>query len=324
MRRRMFLVAAGLAPVGWPASAAAADADPAGQLTRTFSELLFGPATSAEPLDIPALRAALTVAEREFASCQYVPLANRLRELIAAAESAGADRVLAQAYNLATRVLGKLDVSGLQWLTADRGLRAARAAEDPLLTAESQRLMANVARRAGHHDQAQTLTLAAAEDLDRSQDEHLAVYGMLLCSAGYAAAGAGNRDAANDLFKEADATSARLPGNRELAANVVSYRVSAANALGDAGSALAHAKALPLAAIPTTERRARLLVDVATSYHQWGKPDRAYSTLLAAERTAPTEVRTRSAVRRLVDDLMRAPNQAAMPGLSALAGRVRG
>ncbi|MGH3827455.1 MAG: helix-turn-helix domain-containing protein, partial [Pseudonocardiaceae bacterium] len=156
--------------------------------------------------------------------------------------------------------------------------------------------------------------------------EHLAMYGMLHCSAGYAAARAGDRDRANELLTEAEATATRLADDRgrqqALTANIVSHRVSAAYLLGDAGTALAHANSLPLAAIPTTERRARLLVDTAIAYAQWDKPDRAYRTLLAAEHTAPGEVRTRNAVRRLVTDLMAAPRQAAMPGLPALAVRV--
>jgi hypothetical protein len=107
-------------------------------------------------------------------------------------------------------------------------------------------------------------------------------------------------------------------------ANLVSHRVSAAYLLGDAGTALAHAHSLPLAAIPTTERRARLLVDTAMAYAQWDKPHHAYRTLLAAERAAPGEVRTRNAVRRLVTHLMTSPKQSAMPGLPALANRFHG
>lgn len=47
--------------------------------------------------------------------------------------------------------------------------------------------------------------------------------------------------------------------------------------------------------------------------HDSTNPDRAYQTLLAAERTAPGEVRTRNALRRLVGDLLASPKQAAMP-----------
>jgi hypothetical protein len=279
----------------------------------------------------------LTAAQRDFSACQYIPLAGRLPVLIAAAEATAtqhpgpvAHQLLAESYHLATHALIKLEACGLEWLCADRALHAARAAEHPLTLAESQRLVASVARRAGHHGHAQTLTLAAASHLDlsgtRPAPEHLAMYGMLHCSAGYAAARAGDRDRAKELLTEAEATAARLADDRvrrqALTANIVSHRVSAAYLLGDAGTALAHARSLPLAVIPTTERRARLLVDVAMCYAQWDKPDRAYRTLLAAERTAPDEVHTRNAVRRLVADLMASPRQTAMPGLPALTTRV--
>ncbi|MGH3825867.1 MAG: helix-turn-helix domain-containing protein [Pseudonocardiaceae bacterium] len=341
VRRRSFLVGAGLAgtPRSWSSSATAlaGEVDPAALLARQLGDVLLGADTVAGPVAVSALREAFTAARRDFSACRYMPLAGRLPALIAAAEATAthhpdpaAHQVLAESYNLATRTLIKLEASGLEWLCADRALHAARAAEDPLTLVESQRLVASVARRAGHHDHAQTLTLAAAHHLDlsgaRPAPEHLAMYGMLHCSAGYAAARAGDRDRANELLTDAQATAARLAHDRgrqqELTANIVSHRVSAAYVLGDAGTALAHAHSLPLAAIPTTERRARLLVDVAMSYAQWDKPDRAYRTLLAAERAAPGEVHTRNAVRRLVTDLMTAHRQATMPGLPALAARV--
>jgi hypothetical protein len=152
------------------------------------------------------------------------------------------------------------------------------------------------------------------------------MYGTLHLSAAHAAARAGDRERAGDLLAEAEATANRLADDpdrhRALVANLVSHKVSAAYVLGDAGTALAHVRSLPLAAIPTTERRARLLVDAAQAWAQWDKPDQAYRTLLTAERTAPGEVRTRNAVRRLVTDLMDSPKLAAMPGLPALAHRV--
>jgi transcriptional regulator with XRE-family HTH domain len=339
VRRRRFLLAAGLAgtSLAWPNTATAGEVDPAALLTHQLGDVLLGPGTTAQPVAVPVLREALAAAQREFSACRYVPLAAGLPALIAAAEATVTDRgtpaehqVLAESYQLATRALIKLEASGLEWLAADRGLYAARMTEYPLTLAESQRLVASVARRAGHHDRAQVLTLAAAGLLDISGQhpcpKHLAMYGTLHCSAGYAAARAGDRDRATDLLAEADTTAARLTDDparhQALTANIVSHRVSAAYLLGDAGAALAHARSIPLAAIPTVERRARLLVDAAMSYAQWDKPDRAYRTLLAAERTAPGEVRTRNAVRRLVTDLMAGPHQATMPGLPALATRV--
>jgi len=66
----------------------------------------------------------------------------------------------------------------------------------------------------------------------RPAPEYLAMHGMLHCSAGYAAARAGDRDRANDLLTGAEATVRRLADNpdraRALTANIVSHRVSAA------------------------------------------------------------------------------------------------
>jgi hypothetical protein len=59
------------------------------------------------------------------------------------------------------------------------------------------------------------------------------------------------------------------------------------------------------------------MVDVALSFAQWDKPDRAYRTLLAAERVAPHEVHTRATARRLITDLL----HTGLPGIRALATR---
>jgi transcriptional regulator with XRE-family HTH domain len=339
VRRRAFLQLTGLAgaTLALPSPASAAQVDPAHVLADKLSDVLLTPTTGTEPAPLPVLAVALATAQREFTTCHYLPLADRLPALITAAEtSAGQNhgpsvqRILAESYNLATRALIKLEASGLEWLSADRALRAAHAAENPLTLAEAQRLVASVARRAGHHDRAQTLTLAAASQLDvagpRPAPEHLAMHGTLHLSAAYAAARAGDRERANELLTEAEAATVRLTDDRNrhraLVANLISHRVSAAFVLGDAGTALSHAGSLPLEAIPTTERRARLLVDTAQAWARWDKPEKAYRTLLTAEHTAPGEVRTRSTVRRLVTDLMGSPKQAAMPGLPALARRL--
>ncbi|GAA3849254.1 hypothetical protein GCM10022243_14040 [Saccharothrix violaceirubra] len=318
-----------------PGTAGADGVDPAQVLTRRLGDALLGPAPNGRAVPIATLTRALASARHEFSACRYLELADRLPTLLGHAEATagvgaepGVHRVLAAAYQLATRALIKLRVSGLEWLAADRAARAANLAADPLVRAESQRLLASVARRAGDHDRALALTLAAADDLVRTGREpaRSAMVGSLYCSAGYAAARAGDRERARELLGQAGVATAVLvdhPGRHRAAlTNLVSHQVSAAYLLGDAGAALAYAHSLPLAAVPTTERRARLLVDTALAYARWDKPDEACRALLTAERVAPGEVRTRNAVRLLVSDLMAAPRQAAMPGLSALARRV--
>ncbi len=341
VRRRAFLFAAGLAgtAVAAPSAFAATEVevDPAAFLAARLEGALLGPAAmEAEPVSRAELHATLASARDDFHACRYVELAARLPELITAAESAQrrhgdaqSARLAANAYNLATRALIKLEASGLEWVSADRALRAAATADDPLVLAEATRLLGSVCRRAGHHDRAQTLTLSAAEQLElggRDPDpRHLALHGVLLCSAGYAAARGGDQERAVELLDEADATAARLADHpaqqAALAANVVSHRVSAHYVLGNAGAALHDSQGAQLGQFPDTERRARFLVDVALCLAQWDKPDRAFQTLLAAERAAPGEVRTRATVRRLVSELLHHPRQAALPGIRQLAAR---
>ncbi|HJP79569.1 MAG TPA: helix-turn-helix transcriptional regulator [Pseudonocardiaceae bacterium] len=341
LRRRTFLLAAGLAALpGTAATAATAgtEPDPSQLLATRLGDALLTTGSDATPVGAERLRRALTATASDFTSCRYVRLAEQLPLLLAAAEATaeahrhepGAQRLLAETYNLTTRALIKLEASGLEWLSADRALRAAWDADDPLVLAEAQRLIASVARRAGDHDRAQSLTLAAAQHLQsvpRPDFERLAMVGVLYCSAGYAAARAGDRERTHELLDEAARVTQRLENHHEkhqaLTANVVSHRVSATFILGDAGAALAHAQTLPLAAIPTVERRARMLVDQAMAWAQWGKPSLSYRTVLAAERMAPGEVRTRNTARRLVAELLNAKNQSAMPGLPQLAARIR-
>lgn len=341
VRRRAFLLAAGLAGTAVAApNAHAADGvevDPAAFLTQRLGGILLGTTPAAARLaSISTLQSVLAAARTDFRACRYVDLAGRLPELIITAETMHLQTsdpvtagMVAQAYNLATRALIKLEASGLEWVSADRALRAARGADDPLALAEAQRLLGSACRRAGNQNRAQSLTLTAADQLDLSgktpDPRHLSLYGVLMCSAGYAAARGGDRARATDFLDEAGATVARLVAHpthqQTLAANVVSHRVSADYVLGNAGSALHHAKAAQLGQFPDTERRARFLVDIALCFAQWNKPGRAYQTLLTAERTAPGEVRTRATVRRLVGDLLHHPQQAALPGLRQLAAR---
>jgi transcriptional regulator with XRE-family HTH domain len=341
MRRRAFLAAAGLtgASLAWPhrADAALTAPDPAALLTERLGDVLLGPITPGEPASPAAVDRALRTAQQDFLACRYLDLAHALPLVIAAGEATiretdlpAAHGLLATAYTLASRVLTKLDASGLEWIAADRALRAAASAHDPLISAEAQRMVASAARRAGHHDRAQALTLAATEHLTVTGADpspaHLAMHGMLYCSASYAAARAGDRDRAAELLDDAAATARQLVGDpfrhKALTANIVSHRVSTSYLLGDAGTALRHAASLPLSQIPTVERQARLLVDTALAAAQWDQPVYAYRVLLAAERRAPGEVRTRSAVRTLVTDLMSVRRQAAMTGLAGLAQRV--
>ncbi|WP_103343826.1 helix-turn-helix domain-containing protein [Amycolatopsis sp. CA-126428] len=336
VRRRSFLkaggVAIGAAVAGAPAAEAAASPapgalpDPAVVLTTRLSDVLLGSRTSIGPaMPTVGLTRALAAARASFGKSDFLALADKLPALVRAAEAAQDAGATAQAYTLVTRALVKLRPAGLEWISADRAVRAAEAAGQPLILAEAERMLSGVCRRAGDHDRAGTLVVEAADRLalDGRDPRHLLLHASLLCTGGYSAARAGDGARARDLLTEAAATASRLDGAgaARARANLLSHRVSVEQLLGEPGAALHHARTARGVQFPDLEREGRYLVDLAAVQLQLGQPGPAYSTLLAAERRAPGEVHTRAAVRTIVDALLN-QNRAAVPGIRDLAARV--
>jgi hypothetical protein len=100
------------------------------------------------------------------------------------------------------------------------------------------------------------------------------------------------------------------------------HRISASFVLGDAGTAIAHAKTVNPADLRLPERRSRYWVDVARAYHQWRKPGLCFRALTIAESHAPEEVRARPVVRKLASDLLASDQQPRLSGLRQFASRV--
>jgi hypothetical protein len=130
-------------------------------------------------------------------------------------------------------------------------------------------------RRHGHHDTATTLLTSTALGLGADSGDPapglLATYGSLLCTAAYTAAQHGSRNQALELITEAETAAARLGGARAphtpfSPANVTIYQIGVHTALGDAGTALDHARRIDLRRVPTPERQARFCVDTARSW----------------------------------------------------------
>jgi hypothetical protein len=246
----------------------------------------------------------------------------RRRQLLAAlgaaaaggGDAAGRDALLAGIYTLTTRMLIKLDDQQLGWMAADRARMLAFGGGDPLAVGEAARNLAVLARKAGWHDQAASIALTAASSpvLAGGSPRLAAERGLLIQSAAYTAARAGDRDTMRELTGEAASIAAGL-GDRVLlrdhgggfaSATVALHRVSAENYAGDPGAAVAVALTIAPASLPTTERRARYWTDTARAYSNWGRRDDCVAALLAAEREAPEETHARPAVRDLVSGLL--------------------
>jgi transcriptional regulator with XRE-family HTH domain len=305
-----------------------------------LEDVLYGQADAA-PVPAATLRAAVTATRGDFRDARYDRVPAALPKLIAAAqatrdtagagERAEASGLLADAYILAADFAVKVNDDPLSWTTSDRALQAAQASGDPLAVADARRAVATAMRRAHHPARAVDMLLRACRDIEpdgSANPDQLATYGNLLTVAAYTAATAGNRHAAGEYMAEAasaagrlgSATSSRQPAFGQ--AGLTLYQVSIAQVLGDSGTAIDHARTIRAGDIPTPERQGRYWVDVARAWHQWGKPEACYRSLLAAERAAPAEVRYRPPAHRMTEDLLRADNRSALPGLRDFARRV--
>lgn len=279
--------------------------------------------------------AAVADSRLDFASCRYDRLARALPSRIAVAQRYGSEgyheqsaTAVAQLYNTATRLCIKLGEDGLAAVTADRALTAALEGTDALTVAEAHRMVSSSWRRQGHYARATDVAVTAAQRLaaDRSvsQAERLPVQGNLYATAAYTAAKQGDRHSARELIAEAEGTAAMLGRDSTRHdsvfghSQVVLHQISVCHLLGDVGQAIEYARHVDVARLPSAERQGRYWIDVARSFDQWGKPDRCYRALLAAEATAPQEVR-RASVRAMTAALMR--HDRAVPGVRAFAVR---
>ena len=282
------------------------------------------PAAPDTPPDLSAIAAAVARAKRDYQACRYSDVTRGLPELLTRSQAAcailgGQDRLRActlsaEAHHVAASILIKAGDQGLAWLAADRSMQAARESEDPVTIASSARIVTHAMMNSRHYKAAASTasTLAARfdHDMPAHDPESLSVYGSLLLRGAIAAAQDHDRPGAYELLSEADEAASRLGEDRNLRwtafgpVNASLHRVNIAVTLGDAGTAIDVARTIDLAAIDVTERKASFLMDTARAFLQYGRHDRAYLALRAAEDIAPEDLTGRPAARRLVRDLM--------------------
>jgi hypothetical protein len=320
---------------------APAPADVGVNLTADLEPLLCGLApASAAPVPLTRLRSAVDAAHADFAATRYERLGARLPGMVstalathadAGADSQAAAALLAQTYLVAARLAVKVGDDGLARTLADRAVQATAGTGDLLTLADAHRQVAIVLRRHGHPVTARRVLLAAADAVEptgRAGVEQWSAWGTLLATAAYTAAVDGDRDTAHTLIGESAAAARRL--GRDVThhgilfgpTNVAVYQIGIAEVLGDAGTAVAHARTIRPQDLPTPERRGRYWVDVARAYHQWGKHPQCYRALLAAEQAAPADVRYRPRVHRMVADILHTDHPRTLPGLGAFAHRI--
>lgn len=294
------------------------------------------------PATVAELTTAVATAKRAYQACRYAEAMSQLPTLLPALQTAcdnldgdaklRAYALLADAYHVTSSVLLKLDDHGLAWLAADRSMHAATLSQEPLAVGTSARIITHALMADDHFGAATTAASQYAQRLPASGSdatpEALSVYGSLLLRGAIAAARAEERDGSMTLLDEAGQAAAQLSGDDNLRwtafgpANVLAHRVHVAVLLGDAGSAISHARQMNLDQLTVTERKASFFVDTAQAFSQWGKHDKALHALRTADQLAPQEVRSRPAVHRLVTDLLATTPPTVRPHLSEFADQI--
>ena len=325
VRRRTFVELTGISVVDalLPTRAATSPPD-AGPLALILTAQMTGTASEqAGAPDLTILSRSVSRARSQYQACRYSELVSQLPPLLADLNVAcvtltsdgrrHACALSADAYHVTAGFLLKAGDQGLAHLAADRSMSAALASQDPLTVGASARIVTHTLMNSGQLtaaiSTARNHSLRLEHEVTERTPEFLSVYGSVLLRGAIAAAQHDERGVAHEMLAEAaDAarrlgTDANLRGTAFGPVNAQLHQVNVAVTLGDAGIAVDLARRINLAAITVTERKATLLIDVARAFFQWGRFEKAYAALRAAEQTAPEEVAARPAVGALVRNL---------------------
>jgi transcriptional regulator with XRE-family HTH domain len=236
---------------------------------------------------------------------------------VAARSASGQDRraanaVLADVYALAQHEVVWASEAELTWTLADRAMMAAQEADMPAALAGAAWTLGMVQRSVGDTDSALALARDAAAmlepRLEGADDELRAMYGALHLHAATTCARAGREGDAWAHWDTARRTAARLsdhyhhPWTMFGESNVKLHAVSIATDLSRSAEARTSAEDIDPEEIPSRERRGRLGVEIARTYHQRRDYPAMVHWLEEAYRTSADSVSYSPSARQMVAD----------------------
>ncbi|MEU8545696.1 helix-turn-helix transcriptional regulator [Streptomyces roseoverticillatus] len=240
--------------------------------------------------------------------------------------------LLARAYQALSAAFARQNEPDAAWIAADRAIAAAEGSGRVLDVFAGTFRLAHAFFRLKRYDQADHTARSAVEALARYVDrvgetpESLSALGSLHLVLALVHARCGDRMETREEIASARRVAGQLGEDRNDLhlefgpTNVEIQAVSVAVELGDAGEALdigAHLDATAL----SVERQARLALDLGRAHAQLRHPDEALSCFLKAERLAPEMVRSHTAARSAIRDLMLVGGRSAPTALRELARR---
>lgn len=221
--------------------------------------------------------------------------------------------LMAVTYQACSAALDKLGEPEAAWIAADRAMAAAERAGKPMLMAAGAFRLVFVFLTARHFDQAEETARTAAEALwpkaDEGDLEAMSLWGALTLQRAVIASRLNDPDTAYGHVERARQVAGRLGEGRNDyntefgPANVTLYEIAVAVELGDAGRALRVAAGAETSGL-SSERQARMLIDVARAHAQRRRVTEAVTALRQAEDITPEQVRGHDLVRQLVSDLL--------------------
>ncbi|KUF20127.1 helix-turn-helix domain-containing protein [Streptomyces silvensis] len=221
--------------------------------------------------------------------------------------------VLADVYHLAQQATAYSVEPELYWTIADRGRLAAQDADDPLSLAGAAWAFGNGLRETGYAEEAIRAVEEAAEavrpHLEDGSDDLRGMFGALHLHAAITCAREGRDGDAWRHWDEADRTAGRLPSDYVHSwtvfgrANSDFHAVSIGVDLRTPGSAMSRAESIDLEAMPSVERRSRVLVELARAQRQRRDYAGSLHWMRRAVDASPETVRYTPSARGLVSDL---------------------
>ncbi|MGQ0480692.1 MAG: helix-turn-helix domain-containing protein [Pseudonocardia sp.] len=243
--------------------------------------------------------------------------------------------ISARTHHLAATTLSKVGEADLSWIAAERSMKAADEADDPLVLASAARAATHALLAVGRYEDALNLGETAARWLGprvtAGDPDALSLYGMLHLRTAVAAARHQDRAIATELLARAGRAADQLGEDANYwqtgfgPTNVELHRLSAGLDLGDIAWVAEHGQEVDAENMPV-ERRVTHMIDVARALSYLARDAEALDLLLSAERSAPGLVRHSASVREAVRTMhRRAPvtSGARSSELLALAQRCR-
>lgn len=243
-----------------------------------------------------------------------------------------AHRIAADLYFLLrtfTKRIGRVDLS---LLAADRAVRAAEDADDPLRIAAGKWNLGHALLAQDEGETAEQVAISAAEDLQRSAPctdvSIAALQGALWLVAVSGSARNGDGWTARSRLREQAWPAAQQSGEGNVLwtvfgpTNVSLHSVSVEMEAGEIPEALRLADDINVTNSPSIERRTTFALEVARSYDQRHEDPAVFLHLLNAEATGPEDMRYNVLARDLVRGLVKRARPTYAPQVRALAQRI--